>query len=64
MLSGLEPDKDIKIVFTGLRPGEKMYEELFRAKDIRKDTGHPDIFAAVSEEADTELVRNQISQLR
>ena len=29
MRSGLEPDKDIDIVYTGLRPGEKIYEELY-----------------------------------
>ena len=48
VLNGLVPDKDIEIKFTGLKPGEKMYEELFRDGDIRKDTGHSYIFAAVA----------------
>ena len=39
-LNGLVPEKDIEIKFTGLKAGEKMYEELFRDGDIRKDTGH------------------------
>ena len=64
LLSGLEPDKDVKIVFTGLRPGEKLYEELFRPKDVRMDTGHPDIFAAISEEADLAILRDEIAELR
>lgn len=64
LLSGLEPEKDIKIVFTGLRPGEKMFEELFRSKDLRMDTGHPDIFAARSEEADLAVMRDQLTNLR
>lgn len=55
VLNGLVPDKDIEIKFTGLKPGEKMYEELFRAGDIRKDTGHSEIFAAVPAEADAGL---------
>ena len=32
-LSGLEPNRDIKIVFTGLRPGEKLYEELLMSEE-------------------------------
>jgi FlaA1/EpsC-like NDP-sugar epimerase len=64
LLSGFEPDRDIKIVFTGMRPGEKMYEELFRPHDVRMDTGHPDIFAAVPEEADLSILRDQISELK
>ncbi|MCX5796591.1 MAG: nucleoside-diphosphate sugar epimerase/dehydratase [Elusimicrobia bacterium] len=63
LLSGLEPDRDIKIVFTGLRPGEKLYEELFRDGDIRRDTGHPDIFAALPEEADLAIIRGKIKEL-
>ncbi len=43
-LSGLEPDKDIPIVITGLRPGEKMFEELrFGDEDVDK-TSNPGIF--------------------
>ncbi len=39
-LAGLEPDKDIRIEFTGLRPGEKLYEELFHEQEALKPTGH------------------------
>lgn len=63
MLHGLVPDKDIKIDFVGLRPGEKMYEELFCEKDIVKDTGHPDIFMAVPEEASAVIMHSQIPEL-
>ncbi|MDX9787076.1 MAG: nucleoside-diphosphate sugar epimerase/dehydratase [Desulfobacterales bacterium] len=42
-LSGFTPDKDINVVYTGLRPGEKLYEELItEGEDIQK-TGHADI---------------------
>jgi FlaA1/EpsC-like NDP-sugar epimerase len=64
LLSGLEPDRDIKIVFIGTRPGEKLYEELFRDGDVRKDTGHPDIFAAISEGSDLPIMNGQIKTLR
>ncbi len=64
VLNGLVPEKDIEIKFTGLKPGEKMYEELFRAGDIRKDTGHSDIFAAVSGEADDALNEEQLQELK
>lgn len=43
-LSGFEPDKDIKIEYTGLRPGEKLYEELLLAEEGIKTTKHPYIF--------------------
>ena len=46
-LSGLVPEKDIKIVYTGLRPGEKMYEELLTDKETTKPTHHPKIKIAM-----------------
>jgi len=42
-LAGLQPDKDIKIVYTGLRPGEKLYEELLNAGERTMPTHHPKI---------------------
>jgi len=42
-LSGLRPDEDIKIQFTGLRPGEKMSEEVTYDNEILSPTHHPKI---------------------
>jgi FlaA1/EpsC-like NDP-sugar epimerase len=44
-LSGLKPD-DIDIVFTGLRPGEKLYEELYFEDEHMQTTPHPKLFVA------------------
>jgi FlaA1/EpsC-like NDP-sugar epimerase len=49
-LSGLEPGRDIEIVFTGVRPGEKLREELWEADKTYDQTAHPDIFRSTSEE--------------
>jgi len=43
-LSGLEPETDIEIEFTGIRPGEKMSEELWEADTAYAETAHPEIF--------------------
>jgi FlaA1/EpsC-like NDP-sugar epimerase len=42
-LSGLEPDRDIPIIYTGLRPGEKLFEELMLDGEGIKPTSHPKI---------------------
>ena len=45
-LAGLEVGKDIEIKFTQLRPGEKMYEELFKSSEEFATTDHPKILRA------------------
>lgn len=45
-LAGLEPGKDIKIEYTGLRPGEKLYEEVLATKENTLPTSHKRIFVA------------------
>jgi len=48
-LSGLEPGRDIEIEFTGIRPGEKLSEELWEHDRIYEKTTHPDIVRSASE---------------
>ncbi len=50
-LSGLEPGKDIDIVFTGIRPGEKLSEDLWEEGAEYQKTAHPDIFRVEAEES-------------
>ena len=42
-LSGLEPEKDVPIIYTGLRPGEKLYEELISKEEKAQSTDHKKI---------------------
>ncbi|MGI6076491.1 MAG: polysaccharide biosynthesis protein [Pyramidobacter sp.] len=49
-LKGYEPNKDIKIVYTGIRPGEKLFEELFYDRAHVDKTSHPKIFCTQIDE--------------
>lgn len=62
-LSGLEPGKDIEIKYTGLRPGEKLKEELLTQKENTLPTYHEKIFIAKQEEVDSQEVEKCISEL-
>ena len=62
-LSGYEPDVDIKIQYTGLRPGEKLYEELLMQEEGMQDTANKLIHIGKPIEMDDELFRAQLEQL-
>jgi len=62
-LAGLKPNKDIKISFTGLRPGEKLYEELLANKENTIPTYHSQIMIAKVRDYDNNKVCNQIHEL-
>ena len=62
-LSGLEVDRDIKIAFTGLEPGEKLYEELLTPQEGVTATKHQRIFVAQMEEIEERQLLSQIGEL-
>lgn len=62
-LHGLIPDKDIKFVFTGLRPGEKLYEELLTAEEGTQKTCHERIFEAPIGNVATSKIIDKINSL-
>lgn len=61
-LSGLGPE-DIDIVFTGLRPGEKLYEELYFDDERRVATRHSKVFCALHRPADAAAVEHVLDEL-
>jgi len=63
LLSGLEPGKDIEIVFTGLREGEKLFEELLGTKENSLPTHHQKILKAKVFEYQYQEVNNMIELL-
>ena len=62
-LSGLEVDTDIKIEFTGLEPGEKLYEELLTPQEGVTATKHQRIFVAQLEQIEERQLISQIEEL-
>jgi FlaA1/EpsC-like NDP-sugar epimerase len=62
-LSGLEPDKDIKIVFTGLRPGEKLYEELLTDGEKITSTLHEKIKVAGAGKIDWQALMEKVEHM-
>jgi len=62
-LSGFEPDVDIPIHFTGLRPGEKLFEELMSAAEGNMATMHKKIYRADLKCEDPNKLRGQLTKL-
>jgi FlaA1/EpsC-like NDP-sugar epimerase len=63
-LSGLRPHEDIKIIETGVRPGEKLYEKLMVEEEDADETSHPKIFINRISNRPAEEVRLAIERLR
>jgi FlaA1/EpsC-like NDP-sugar epimerase len=59
-LAGHEPGKDIQIIYTGLRPGEKLFEELFHELEPYETTTHEKIFLAHPRQADWDDLRAEL----
>ena len=64
LLSGHKPDDDIKIEFTGLRPGEKLYEEMLMAEEGMQDTENKLIHIGKPIQMDEEKFMQQLNDLR
>ena len=62
-LAGLRPEIDVDIRFTGLRPGEKLYEELFHGKEPPVPTGYPGLLMATPRTADPAIVGRAIEEI-
>ncbi len=55
-LAGLRPEQDVAITYTGLRPGEKLFEELFHGREPPVPTGHPGLLMASPRTSDAAKV--------
>ncbi len=63
-LSGFEPDEDIKVAFSGIRPGEKLFEELATSGEGIAKTAHPKIFSGRYDAPSYEAVQARFDTLR
>ncbi len=62
-LSGLEPHKDMKITYTGIRPGEKLYEEVLTSEEGTQSTKHERIYIAKASSPDPKSLSQELSSL-
>lgn len=62
-LAGLRPDKDIRIVFSGLRPGEKLFEEMFDVAEPPERTAAEGVLVASPRAVDVAILRRTIDEL-
>ena len=62
-LAGLRPDKDVEIRFTGLRPGEKLHEELFHGQEPPVPTGYAGLLMATPRTADPAIVGRAMDEI-
>lgn len=63
-LSGFEPEREIMIKYIGVRPGEKLEEELFAPHETRLSTSHPKIFMATQNVTDRMLLKSKLGEIR
>jgi len=63
-LAGKQPGRDIAIVYTGLRPGEKLHETLFHADERYQPTSHSKIMKAIAREVSSEFIDLALQRLR
>lgn len=63
-LSGLKIEKDIKIVYTGLRPGEKLFEELLHESEALQKTSHEKLLLAGSRDVEWGWLENELIELQ
>ena len=63
-LSGREPGTDVPIVYTGLRPGEKLHEELFHVEEDLSPTSHDKLLLAAHSATDRERIQSLYEELQ
>ncbi len=63
-LAGKQPGRDIAIVYTGLRPGEKLHETLFHADERYRPTSHPKILQAAPRQVSIDAISAALQRMR